>query len=188
MKKIGITGSIASGKTTASKFLSLKRGPLFSADKVVKNLYLNTKFKKKIIKKFNIQKGLSFKNALKEKIFQNSKNIKKLEKVIHPLVRKEMKKFAASNKNKKNVFFEIPLLIESKLMSFFDIIILIKAKKSIRLKRFKLKGGKKSLFDILNNKKMSDKKKSKFCDYVIVNDRNFNILKKNLLGILNKYV
>ena len=84
MKKIGITGSIASGKTTASKFLSLKRGPLFSADKVVKNLYLNTKFKKEIIKKFNIQKGLSFKNALKEKIFQNSKNIKKLEKVIHP--------------------------------------------------------------------------------------------------------
>ena len=187
MKKIGITGSIASGKTTASKFLSSKRGPLFSADKVVKNLYLNTKFKKKIIRKFNIQKELPFKNALKEKIFQNSKNIKKLEKVIHPLVRKEMKKFAVSNKNKKNVFFEIPLLIESKLMNFFDIIILIKAKKSIRLKRFKLKGGKKSLFDILNNKQMSDNKKSKFCDYVVVNDRNFNILKKNLLGIIKKY-
>ena len=41
MIKIGITGSIASGKTTASKILSFKRGPLFSADKVVKKLYQN---------------------------------------------------------------------------------------------------------------------------------------------------
>ena len=43
MIKIGITGSIASGKTTASQILSYKRGPLFSADAVVidfiKNLF-----------------------------------------------------------------------------------------------------------------------------------------------------
>ena len=38
MIKIGITGSIASGKTTASKILSNKRGPLFSADNEVKKL------------------------------------------------------------------------------------------------------------------------------------------------------
>ena len=38
MKKIGITGSLASGKSTASNFLSKNRGPLFSADKVVKKL------------------------------------------------------------------------------------------------------------------------------------------------------
>ena len=37
MIKIGITGSLSSGKTTASKILANKRGPLFSADKVVKN-------------------------------------------------------------------------------------------------------------------------------------------------------
>ena len=41
MKKIGITGSISSGKTTASKILSAGRGPLFSGDEVVKNLYNN---------------------------------------------------------------------------------------------------------------------------------------------------
>ena len=45
MKKIGITGSVASGKTTASKILAKKRGPLFSADKVVKELYKESKFK-----------------------------------------------------------------------------------------------------------------------------------------------
>ena len=39
MFKIGITGSIASGKTTASQIISRRRGALFSADKVVRNLY-----------------------------------------------------------------------------------------------------------------------------------------------------
>ena len=51
MIKIGITGSIASGKTTASKILSHKKGPLFSADKIVKNLYKNNNFKKFLKKK-----------------------------------------------------------------------------------------------------------------------------------------
>ena len=36
--KIGITGSLSSGKTTASKILSAKRGPLFNADKAVRNI------------------------------------------------------------------------------------------------------------------------------------------------------
>ena len=45
MIKIGITGSLASGKTTASQILSHRRGPLFSADKVVKKLYKNKHFK-----------------------------------------------------------------------------------------------------------------------------------------------
>ena len=39
MRKIGITGSLASGKTTASKILSKGKGRLFSADEVVKQLY-----------------------------------------------------------------------------------------------------------------------------------------------------
>ena len=39
MIKIGITGSLASGKTTASKILSSRRGPLFSADKEVRKLF-----------------------------------------------------------------------------------------------------------------------------------------------------
>ena len=61
MIKIGITGSIASGKTTASKILSYKRGPLFSADVVVKKLYRNNNFKSRLAKEFNIKKNSNFK-------------------------------------------------------------------------------------------------------------------------------
>ena len=51
MIKIGITGSLASGKTTASKILSHRRGPLFSADKIVNNLYKKNSFIKLLMKK-----------------------------------------------------------------------------------------------------------------------------------------
>ena len=56
-----------------------------------------------------------------------------------------------------------------------------------RLKRFKAKGGNKKLFEILNKKQLSDKKKINFCDHVVINESNKKILKENLLDIINKY-
>ena len=61
MKKIGITGSLASGKTTASKILSSGRGPLFSADLTVKKLYQNKNFIKFLSKKLKINYDKSLK-------------------------------------------------------------------------------------------------------------------------------
>ena len=187
MKKIGITGSIASGKTTASKILSGRKGSLFSADLVVKNLYRNQIFKKKLAKKLNIDNTKNLKNILKEKLVRNGHLVNKLEKIIHPLVRKEMSKFSKKNKKRKMIFFEIPLLVESNLMKNFDVIIFIKAKKSIRLKRFKSKGGDKKLFKILDKKQLSAHKKINFCDHIVVNEKNIKILKKKLLYILKNY-
>ena len=187
MIKIGITGSLASGKTTASKILSSRRGPLFSADAVVKELYLNKSFKSLLSKKFKIKNNSQIKKNLKKTLLNNSVYLKKLEKIIHPLVRKKMKKFTVQNKNKKFLFYEIPLLIESNLMKLFDKIIFIKSRKKIRLKRFTQKNGDKKLFNLLNSKQISDYKKIKFCDYVVVNEKNLKILKKDLSIIISKY-
>ncbi len=54
--KIGITGSLSSGKSSVAKILSKDKSLLFSADKVVKDLYSNNQFKNKIKKKFKIKK------------------------------------------------------------------------------------------------------------------------------------
>ena len=186
MKKIGITGSLASGKTTASKILSSRKGPLFSADQIVRNLYSSKKFKQLVSRRFRINNLSNIKEIIKQKILSNSKNITKLEKIIHPLVRREMEKFLKKNKREKFTFLEIPLLIESKLMKNFDVIIFIKAKRRIRLQRFKIKGGDQKLFNILNKKQLTDKKKIKYCDYVVVNEKNLNMLKKNLSDIFKK--
>ena len=187
MIKIGITGSISSGKTTASQILSYKRGSLFSADAVVNKLYKKIYFKKLLKRKFNI-KQRNLKETLKKIMLQDSKQVKKLEKLIHPLVRKEMKKFSINNQRKKIVFYEIPLLIESNLIKYFDIIIFIKAKKKIRLNRFLDKGGEKKIFNLLNKRQFSDIKKAKFADHIVVNEKTLNTLKKNLSGIINQYV
>ena len=187
MIKIGLTGSIASGKTTASQIISRERGVLFSADKIVKKLYQKNAFKKLAAKKLNIHVNKNLKKEIKNKILQKKGYLKKLEKIIHPLVRKEMRNFTSQNKNKKFLFYEIPLLIESKLMKYFNIVIFIKAKKQLRLRRFQSKSGDKKLFNILNDKQMSDKNKIKYCDFVIVNEKNLNILKKNLLAIIDQY-
>jgi dephospho-CoA kinase len=187
MIKIGITGSLSSGKTTASKILSYRRGPLFSADKVVKELYKKEHFKSEIRKKLQINNNKKIKDYLKNLIFKNKHYIEKLEKIIHPLVRKKMKRFTSQNNKKRLLFYEIPLLIESKLMRYFNVIIFIKAKKQLRLKRFKSKGGNKKLFILLDNKQMNDTKKIKFCDHVVVNEKKLSILKRNLLDIINKY-
>ena len=186
MKKIGITGSVASGKSTASKYLSYTKGPLFSADEAVKKLYKNKNFKKIISKKLKI-KNTNIKENIKEKIVPNKKSFKKLEKIIHPLVRKKMKKFIIKNSKKKILFFEIPLLIESNLMGNFDLIIFIKASKRTRLKRFVLKGGNKRIFKILDDKQLSDSKKIKFCDHVVINEKNKKLLKKKLSDIIRLY-
>ena len=98
-----------------------------------------------------------------------------------------MKSFNSQYINKKFLFYEIPLLIESKLMKNFNVVVFIKAKKQLRLKRFQLKNQNKRLFNLLNNKQMNDTKKSKFCDHVVVNEKNLNILKKNLLAIIDRY-
>lgn len=187
MIKIGITGSVASGKTTASKIIASKQGPLFSADKVVKKLYTQNKFKKLIAKKLNLKFDKSIKEKIKNKILKNKKILKKLEMIIHPLVRKEIFAFIKKNKKKKFLFLEIPLLIESKLTKYFDVIIFIKSKHSVRLKRYLLRGGNQNLFSVLDQHQIKDSKKTKFCDHIVVNNKSLFALKKKLSNIIYLY-
>ena len=96
MIKIGITGSLASGKSTVAKIISRKY-PLFSADTAVKDLYKEKKFIFKIKKIFNI-KNKNIKNEIKKIIQTDSSKLRKLELIVHPLVRKKMKTFTTRNK------------------------------------------------------------------------------------------
>ena len=70
MIKIGITGSLASGKTIASKILSSCRGPLFSADKAVEELYKNKHFKFLVSRRFRIKNNSQIKKSLKKLILK----------------------------------------------------------------------------------------------------------------------
>ena len=187
MIKIGLTGSLASGKTTASKIISKNKGPLFSADNIVKKLYKKKSVRKIIIKKLKLKSEFNLKTKLKKEILRDKLILTKLEKIIHPLVRKEMFNFLRHNDKKKFLFFEIPLLIESKLMNYFDVIIFIKSNKKHRLQRYKAKGGKINVFNYLNKQQMKDKKKMKLSDHIVVNNKSLSILKNKLFSIMELY-
>mgnify|MGYP006101800641 CR=1 FL=1 len=185
MNIIGITGSIASGKTTAAKLMAGKKYPLFNADKVVSNLYKDKKFVNILIKKFKLNKRKKIKEQIKLIIKKDIKNISKIEKIIHPLVRKEMKFFL--KKKNKFLFLEIPLLVESKLNKNFDKLVFINAKKKIRLKRYLKKNGNRKTFNLLNNRQASPSVKKKICDYTINNNNSLVILKKNVKDFIKHH-
>ena len=186
MIKIGITGSLASGKSTVAKIIASKKYPLFDADKAVKKIYQTNIFKAKIFKKFKLKNKKNIKNNIKKIISKNKKSLKDLEKIIHPIVRKQIRIFLKRNKKKKFVIFEIPLLIESNLMKHYDKIILVNSRRDLRLKRYLKRGNNKKIFNLLNKRQLSPAKKIKFCDYVINNNSSLKKLKKNVKLIENK--
>jgi dephospho-CoA kinase len=181
--KIGITGSLASGKSTVTKLLAKEKFPTFNADLEVKNLYKNKSFVRKLTKKFKIKGKKNLKKIILNMIANKEIELKNLEKIIHPFVRKNMVNFANQNKKKKIVLFEIPLLIESKLQNFFDLVILVGASKKIRLKRYINKGGGKKMFMFLNNRQIKNSKKIRYADYVIINNKSLKHLKNQISGI-----
>ena len=185
MRIIGITGSIASGKTTVAHLIAGKKYPLFSADRVVLNLYKKNFFKKILIKKFKLKKNNKVKEQIKLILKKNKKNLNKLEKLIHPWVRKEMKSFL--KKKKKLLVLEIPLLIESRLVKYFDKVIFVDTEKKIRLKRYIKRNGSQKIFNLLNNRQLSSAFKKKMSHYTINNNYSLGILRKTVKIFIKNY-
>ena len=186
MIKIGITGSLASGKSTVAKIISSGKHPLYNADRAVKKIYQTNIFQEKVFKKFKLKNKKNIKNKIKKIISSDKKYLKILEKIIHPLVREQIRKFTKKNKGKKFIIFEIPLLVESKQMKNYDRIIFVNSRKDLRLKRYLKRGNNKRFFDLLNKRQLSPAKKIKFCDYVINNNGSIKLLKKNIKNIMLK--
>ena len=185
MNVIGITGSIASGKSTVAKLMARKKYPLFSADKIVINLYKNNKFIDLLIKKFKLNDKKNIKNQIKLIVKKSKKKLIILESIIHPLVRKEMKNFLKAKV--KILILEIPLLIENKLDKYFDKIIFVDAKKKLRLKRYLKQNKDKKTFEVLNKRQLSPAAKKKKCDLVIDNNYSLEVLKKNIKNFMVQY-
>ena len=185
MTIIGITGSIASGKSTVAKFITKKKYPLFNADKVVLDLYKNSKFIKLLATKLKLNDKKNIKNQIKLIINKDQKKLKILETIIHPIVRKKMNVFLKTRN--KILVLEIPLLIENKLNRYFDKIIFVDAKKKLRLKRYLKRNGKKNTFELLNKRQLSSVIKKKICDFTINNNYSLLILKKNVKNFIKDY-
>lgn len=189
MIKIGITGSIASGKTFLVSLLKNKNLKVFEADLVAKDLLNSTLIRKEICSKL---KELDFdftKNQLRELVFNDYNKFLILEEILQPKIYNKCLSFIKKNKNEKIIFIEAPLLYELKYDKLCDEIIVICAEVKSRLEKALLRESmNESRFNFLNNKQLSDDQKINRADYVIYNNFSADKIKTDLEKILEKIV
>ena len=187
MIRVCVLGSIASGKSFISKLFNC---PIFNADREVIDIYkkdkncftkLNNKFPN-YIKSFPVRK-----TELINAISSNNKSLKLISSIVHPIVRKRMKKFLKEKKNSKMIVLDIPLLLENKLNKKNDVLVFVNAQKKKILARVK----KRRYYDkrILKHLKQNQSnlfKKRKLANYVIDNNFAPNIMKQKVNLLKNK--
>lgn len=139
MKWIGLTGGIASGKTTVSNMLRELAVPIIDADQMA---HLSLKVNHdKIVSYFGSDilddKGIIDRRKLGEKVFSNEKQRKILEGITHPYIQNKVaeKKRLLAATGKKWAVYDVPLLFENKLESQFDRIVVVYAPQEICLER-----------------------------------------------------
>ena len=187
LRKIGILGDIGSGKSFIAKQFGC---PVFNADNEVKKIYKNDRNCYKKLNKAIPKHILSFpinKKEISKSILSNHKNLKKVIKIVHPLVRIKMNKFIDKNKKKKLIVFDIPLLLENKIEKKVNILIFVEAKKKEIIKNLKKrKNYSFKMIKILKKYQLPIKYKKKKSDFVIKNNFKIYPVKNSVKLIKNK--
>ena len=173
---VAITGSIGSGKSTFANFLTEQGYIVLSADDISKEILArDPEVKNQIIQEFGNE---SFngdyinKKFLADKVFSNPKKLEKINSILHPRVREKIKSLAEEYfKTMDFVFVEAALIFESKIEKMYDLVVLIKAEKNIRIQRA-TKNNKISEKDFINRNKnqLDEEIKVKKSDIVFTNN------------------
>lgn len=176
MKIVGITGGIASGKSTVSLYLKDKYNAyIFDADKEAKELLKSTIVTDKIKQLFPDLKDLSSPSLAKE-VFKNSQSQGKINNIIHPIINDLVIERINEKKDLYNLFvIDAALIIESGIFDKHQKsgakLILVMSDEDLRLKRALSRGNltKETIKDRMRLQ-MNDDEKIKYSDYVVENN------------------
>ncbi len=181
---IGITGSIASGKTEVVKLLTKKGYQVHSTDQLGHKALEIEEVKEKLADKLGREilsrDGQIDRNKLSQIVFRNKAHLQYLNSVTHPQIFKLMR-ILIDQATSDYIFFEVPLLFEAELENYFDFIITVSTRQEnqlIRLMRrnqLKLEDAKIKLAS-----QYSNQVKEKKADYVINNNNDLNQLKRKV--------
>ena len=184
-KKIAITGTIGSGKSSVTKIIK-EQYKTISADDIVKDLY-NEKILINQINKKILQKNNDFidKEELAKIIFNDDLMKEKLESIVHPLVRNTISNWL--EKNNGLLFVEVPLLYEAKFDDLFDLVIVVVTDEKKIVKRLMKDRGYSEVETLSRiNHQLETKEKIKKADYLIYNNESFSQLILNVKDVLKK--
>lgn len=174
MKTIGLTGGIGSGKTIVARILEAMGYPVYYSDLRSKQLTNeNTLIREGLITLFGYEvydDGELNRTFLAEKIFNDDSLRKKVNDLIHPVVRNDFELWRAG-RTTSIVFNEAAILFETGAFKRFDSNVLVVAPKELRIKRVMARDFvKKEEVELRISKQWSDDKKIDLADFVIVND------------------
>ena len=184
-RRIGLTGGIASGKTTITNFIRKHKNiPIIDADNLSRelikpNTYGYTKildyFGNQIIHNMNNSEKLINRKLLKNIIFNNAESKEWIEKLLHPLIKEKMVEECIQYKNNQTILLVIPLLFEAKFEDICTEIWLVKCPKELRKKRLikRDKISEKEAYEIINLQ-LSFEEKRKLSDTILDNSDGQN--------------
>jgi dephospho-CoA kinase len=189
MVRVGILGSVGSGKSFVANIFRELGFNIFSADNEVANIYKNNKIVNKKIAKFfklKLYNDKINKQELRASLKKNPNKFRFLNKIIHPTIRKKLDFFLTKSKKNKLVVLDVPLLVENKMFNFVDIFILVKTGSSSFLSRIKKrKNLDKEFLNILKKQQISEKVKESYADFIIYNGSK-NKVKLQVKNIIDK--
>ena len=177
---IGLTGGIASGKSTVSKYLAEKDFKVYDADKIAKDISEKKSVQEEIISTFGNKildkNGNIDRKKLKEIVFENKDKLKKLNGIIHPKVINFYKELKEKNTD-EIIFFDVPLLFESGIDKFCDKILVVISDYEIQLNRI-IERDKinRELAEKIIKSQLSNEERIKKADVVIENNSSLEDL------------
>ncbi|MBK3493566.1 dephospho-CoA kinase [Viridibacillus sp. YIM B01967] len=139
---IGLTGSIASGKSTVAAMLNELQLPIIDADLVARVVVEpGTETLQQIVEAFGeevlLEEGTLNRPKLGDIIFHEPAKRKTLNDIIHPAIRREMlrQRDELLENGARHIIMDIPLLFESRLQHFVDNILVVSVKEETQLRR-----------------------------------------------------
>jgi len=197
MRKIAITGGIASGKSKLTDFLKSKGEVVIDLDEISHTLTDSDEDTINEIAKIfgddiKRQSGVIDRKLLASKVFSNSENKKQLEEILHPRIRQVMMN-EIDLLEKDNVFVEVQLLAEKNMGSLFDHIIIVSVSKDNQINRLKTSRMMDSnLINQILDSQLTDQKRksmlSKYSNDILENDGSEDAFQEKIESLYKKLV
>ena len=178
-RRIGLTGGIASGKSTIAKYIKEYRDiPILDADQYSKELIKpKGNCYKKVVAYFGPQIVDEYSSVneinralLKKIIFENSIHRKWIQNLLHPLIKEKMIEKCNQFEKHKILLLVIPLLFEAKFTDLCTEIWLVKCPREIQKKRLMLRNKiSDNEAEKIINLQLNFEDKSKFSDVILDN-------------------
>jgi len=167
---IGLTGSIAMGKTTTARLFAEEGVPVHDADAAVHKLY-EGEASGQIEAAFpgSTRNGRVDRTALGKQVVGDPPALRRLEAIVHPLVRNAEQKFLrdAEHSGAKVVVLDIPLLFETGGESRVDATVVVSAPEGAQRERVLARGLSLEQLEALLVRQMPDAEKRRRADFVV---------------------